>query len=159
MASLLCGIAVDPGFLVAARAAQLVFGLMLGVFLLTLVDRHQRRVPQAGTILIALSLTGYQLLISSQGTQLPFGAAAAPMLPIGLGLGAIGAQLSGLTLSRVHNEDAGSAAGLFNTAMQSGTTLGLAMASFVFFNHAPAGSHGTTVTTAFAGSIWYVITA
>ncbi|NEB77615.1 MFS transporter [Streptomyces sp. SID14478] len=176
-------------------AAQLTFGLMLGVFLLTWVlfmqdglgltpwqfapaniaisvggmagatlasrwtVRHQRRVPQAGALLIALTLTGYRLLITSQGTELSFVAAAAPMLLIGVGLGAIGAQLSGLTLGQVHNDDAGSAAGLFNTAMQLGTTLGLAMASLVFFKHAPAGSHGATVTTAFAGSIWYILAA
>ncbi|GGY64336.1 MFS transporter [Streptomyces xanthochromogenes] len=176
-------------------AAQLVFGLMLGVFLLTWVlfmqdglglspwqfapaniaisvggmagamlaskyaGRHQRRIPQAGTLLIALTLLGYQLLISSYGTHLPFAAAAAPMLLIGTGLGAIGAGLSGLTLSQIRHDDAGSAAGLFNTAMQLGTTLGLATASVIFFDHAPAGSHGTTVTTAFAGTIWYIVAA
>ncbi|MFJ4713572.1 MFS transporter [Streptomyces sp. NPDC088785] len=176
-------------------AAQLVFGLMLGLFLLTWVlfmqdglgltpwqfapaniaisvggvagamlasrwaVRHQRRVPQAGAVLIALTLGGYQLLITRQGAELPFAAAAAPMLLVGVGLGAIGAQLSGLTLGQVRDDDAGSAAGLFNTAMQLGTTLGLAAASFVFFDHAPAGSHGATVADAFAGSIWYVIAA
>ncbi|MFF3214353.1 MFS transporter [Streptomyces sp. NPDC002886] len=176
-------------------AAQLLFGLFLGVFLLTWVlfmqdglgltpwqfapaniaisvggmagamlaskwaTRHQRRVPQAGTALIALTLIAYQLMISSQGTHMPFAAAAAPMILIGIGLGAIGAGLSALTLSQVSNDDAGSAAGLFNTAMQLGTALGLAMASFIFFNHAPAGSHGATVTTAFAETAWYVIAA
>ncbi|MFE4633604.1 MFS transporter [Streptomyces sp. NPDC056773] len=174
-------------------AAQLLFGLMLGVFLLTWVlfmqdglgltpwqfapaniaisaggmagamlaskgsARHLRRVPQAGTVLIALTLTGYQLLICHHGTHTPFAAAAAPMLLIGIGLGAIGSGLSALTLSQVTGDDAGSAAGLFNTAMQLGTALGLATASFIFFNHAPAGSHGTTVTSAFAGTLWYVI--
>ncbi|WP_199846636.1 MFS transporter [Streptomyces sp. CB01201] len=176
-------------------AAQLVFGLMLGVFLLTWVlfmqdglgltpwqfapaniaisvggmagamlaskwaARHLRRIPQAGTLLIVCTLACYQLLISGYGTHLPFAAAAAPMLLIGVGLGAIGAGLSGLTLSRIHNDDAGSAAGLFNTAMQLGTALGLATASLIFFDHAPAGSHGTAVTTAFAGTIWYIIAA
>ncbi|MGW8730674.1 MFS transporter [Streptomyces sp. NPDC055808] len=176
-------------------AAQLVFGLMLGVFLLTWVlfmqdglgltpwqfapaniaisvggmagamlaskfaGRHLRRVPQAGTLLIALTLVGYQLLICSHGTHLPFAAAAAPMLLIGTGLGALGAGLSGLTLSQVGVDNAGSAAGLFNTAIQLGTALGLATASVIFFNQAPAGSHGVAVTTAFAGTIWYLIAA
>ncbi|MGW5736416.1 MULTISPECIES: MFS transporter [Streptomyces] len=176
-------------------AAQLLFGLMLGVFLLTWVlfmqdglgltpwqfapaniaisaggmagamlaskaaARHLRRAPQAGTVLIALTLTGYQQLISHHGTHMPFVAAAAPMLLVGIGLGAIGSGLSALTLSQVTGDDAGSAAGLFNTAMQLGTALGLATASFIFFNHAPAGSHGATVTTAYAGTLWYVIAA
>ncbi|MEU4729005.1 hypothetical protein [Streptomyces sp. NPDC023588] len=43
--------------------------------------------------------------------------------------------------------------------MQLGTALGIATASVVFFNHAPAGSHDSTVTHAFAGSVWYVIAA
>lgn len=52
------------------------------------------------------------------------------------------------TLSQVGHEAVGSAAGLFHTAMQLGTTLGIATASVAFFNHAPAGSHDTTMTHA-----------
>ncbi|WP_206302866.1 MFS transporter [Streptomyces sp. WAC 01529] len=176
-------------------AAQLVFGLVSGVFLLTWVlfmqsglgltpgqfapasvaislggmagamlaskwaGTHMRRVPQAGAVLIAATLVGYQLLVSAQQTGTPFVAAVAPMILVGAGFGMVGAGLAGLTLSQVGHEDAGSAAGLFNTAMQLGTALGIAMASVVFFDHAPAGSHGTTVTEAFAGSVWYVVAA
>ncbi|MFH8562485.1 hypothetical protein [Streptomyces sp. NPDC017988] len=43
--------------------------------------------------------------------------------------------------------------------MQLGTALGTATASVVFLDHAPAGSHGTTVTDAFAGSVWCVVAA
>ncbi|MEU1673848.1 MFS transporter [Streptomyces roseifaciens] len=173
-------------------AAQLVFGLVSGVFLLTwtlfmqeglgfspaqfapgsiavsiggmagamlaskVAARQARRVPQAGAVLVAITLAGYHLLITAQGTGLPFAAAVAPMVLFGAGFGMIGAGLAGLTLSQVGHEDAGSASGLFNTAMQLGTALGIAAASVVFFTHAPAGSHGTTVTSAFTGTIWYV---
>ncbi|MFF5130157.1 MFS transporter [Streptomyces syringium] len=173
-------------------AAQLVFGLVSGVFLLTwtlfmqeglgfspaefapgsiavsiggmagamlaskATARQARRVPQAGAVLVALTLVGYHLLITAQGTGLPFAAAVAPMVLFGAGFGMIGAGLAGLTLGQVGHEDAGSASGLFNTAMQLGTALGIALASVVFFRHAPAGSHGATVTGAFAGAIWYV---
>ncbi|MFV8128204.1 MFS transporter [Streptomyces syringium] len=173
-------------------AAQLVFGLVSGVFLLTwtlfmqeglgfspaefapgsiavsiggmagamlaskVAARQARRVPQAGAVLVAVTLVGYHLLITAQGTGLPFAAAVAPMILFGAGFGMIGAGLAGLTLGQVGHEDAGSASGLFNTAMQLGTALGIALASVVFFRHAPAGSHGTTVTGAFAGAIWYV---
>ncbi|MEU2852145.1 MFS transporter [Streptomyces syringium] len=173
-------------------AAQLVFGLVSGVFLLTwtlfmqeglgfspaefapgsiavsiggmagamlaskVTVRQARRVPQAGAVLVAVTLVGYHLLITAQGTALPFAAAVAPMILFGAGFGMIGAGLAGLTLGQVGHEDAGSASGLFNTAMQLGTALGIALASVVFFTHAPAGSHGATVTGAFAGTIWYV---
>ncbi|MFI8940949.1 MFS transporter [Streptomyces syringium] len=173
-------------------AAQLVFGLVSGVFLLTwtlfmqeglgfspaefapgsiavsiggmagamlaskVTARQARRVPQAGAVLVAVTLVGYHLLITAQGTALPFAAAVAPMILFGAGFGLIGAGLAGLTLGQVGHEDAGSASGLFNTAMQLGTALGIALASVVFFTHAPAGSHGATVTGAFAGTVWYV---
>ncbi|WP_370419078.1 MFS transporter [Streptomyces sp. QH1-20] len=173
-------------------AAQLVFGLVSGVFLLTwtlfmqeglgfspagfapgsiavsiggmagamlaskVTVRQARRVPQAGAVLVAVTLVGYHLLITAQGTALPFAAAVAPMILFGAGFGMIGAGLAGLTLGQVGHEEAGSASGLFNTAMQLGTALGIALASVVFFTHAPAGSHGATVTGAFAGTIWYV---
>ncbi|GGR86708.1 MFS transporter [Streptomyces aureoverticillatus] len=176
-------------------AAQLVFGLVSGVFLLTWtlfmqdglglsagqfapgsiavsiggmagamlaskwVTDHARRVPQAGALLVALTLVGYHLLITAQGTGLPFAAAVAPMVLFGAGFGMIGAGLAGLALGQVEPENAGSASGLFNTAMQLGTAMGIALASVVFFVHAPAGSHGTTVTNAFAGTIWYVVGA
>ncbi len=43
--------------------------------------------------------------------------------------------------------------------MQLGTALGIATASVVFCNHAPAGSHGHALTEAFAGGVWYVVAA
>lgn len=125
----------------------------------TWAGAHLRRVPQAGVALIALTLVGYQLLVSAQQTGMPFVAAVAPVILVGAGFGMVGAGLAGLTLSQVGHHDAGSAAGPFNTAMQLGTALGIATASLVFFNHASAGSHGITVTHAFAGSVWYVIAA
>lgn len=82
-----------------------------------------------------------------------------PMLPVGLGLGMIGAALTDMTLRRVDHDHAGSASGLFNTATQLGIALGTALTAVVFFAHAPAASHGTTVTAAFTGTLWYVIAA
>ncbi|MFD8790873.1 hypothetical protein [Streptomyces vinaceus] len=43
--------------------------------------------------------------------------------------------------------------------MQLGTALGIASASVVFFQYAPAGSRGATATDAFAGSVRYVFAA
>lgn len=153
------GLGLSPGQFAPASVAISIGGMAGAMLASKWAGRHMRRVPQAGAVLIALTLAGYQLLVSGQGTGMPFVAAVAPMVLVGSGFGMIGAGLAGLTLSQAGDEDAGSAAGLFNTAMQLGTALGIATASVVFFNHAPAGSHGTTVTSAFAGSIWYVIAA
>ncbi|MFH8347870.1 MFS transporter [Streptomyces sp. NPDC018045] len=153
------GLGLSPGRFAPASVAISVGGMAGAMLASKWAARHMRRVPQAGVLLVAVTLACYQLLVSGQGTGMPFAAAVAPMVLLGFGFGMIGAGLAGLTLSQVDHEDAGSAAGLFNTAMQLGTALGIALASVVFFDHAPAGSHGTTVTSAFAGSVWYVIAA
>ncbi|MFJ8648389.1 MFS transporter [Streptomyces sp. NPDC093546] len=153
------GLGLSPGQFAPASVAISLGGMAGAMLASKWTGRHLRRVPQAGAVLIAFTLVGYQLLVSAQQTGMPFVAAVAPMILVGAGFGMVGAGLAGLTLSQVGHEDAGSAAGLFNTAMQLGTALGIATASVVFFHHAPAGSHGTTVTHAFAGSVWYVIAA
>ncbi|MEU7191557.1 MFS transporter [Streptomyces sp. NPDC045369] len=153
------GLGLSPGQFAPASVAISIGGMAGAMLASKWAARHMRRVPQAGVLLVAVTLVGYQLLVNGQGTGTPFAAAVAPMILLGFGFGMIGAGLAGLTLSQVDHEDAGSAAGLFNTAMQLGTAMGIALASVVFFTHAPAGSHGTTVTSAFAGSIWYVIAA
>ncbi|MBW5422011.1 MFS transporter [Streptomyces sp. BG9H] len=153
------GLGLTPGQFAPASVAISIGGMAGAMLASKWAGRHLRRVPQAGAVLIAVTLVGYQLMVSAEQTETPFAAAVAPMILLGVGFGMVGAGLAGLTLSQVGHEDAGSAAGLFNTAMQLGTALGIAMASVVFFSHAPAGSHGTTVTHAFAGSVWYVIAA
>lgn len=135
-------------------------GEMAGAWLaMSLAVRHGRRAPQAGALLAAATLCGYAWLIAEQNTGLPPVLTVLPMLPVGLGLGMIGAALADMTLRQVDHDHAGSASGLFNTSTQLGIALGTALTAVVFFAHSPAGSHGTTVTAAFTGTLWYVITA
>ncbi|MEV6279254.1 MFS transporter [Nocardia sp. NPDC051832] len=144
----------------APGAAAVAIGGMGGAMLASkLVVTHARRVPQAGASLLALTLLGYELLVGSRGTGVGLVAAVAPMLALGCGFGMIGAGLAALALGQVDPADIGSASGVFNTALQVGTALGVALASVAYFVGAPAGSHGTEVTTAFAGALWYVICA
>ncbi|WP_212764867.1 MFS transporter [Streptomyces sp. I05A-00742] len=179
----------------AGLSAQLVFGLLSGVFFLTwavftqdglglsprqaatgfvaasvgemagawlamsLAGRYGGRAPRAGALLAAATLGGYAWLITEQNTALSPVLTLLPMLPAGLGLGMIGAALADMTLRQVDHDHAGSASGLFNTSTQLGIALGTASTAVVFFAHSPAGSHGTTVTAAFTGSLWYVIAA
>ncbi|OII65167.1 MFS transporter [Streptomyces sp. CC53] len=150
------GLGLSPGRFAPASIAVSIGGMAGAMLASKWVTDHARRVPQAGALLVALTLAGYHLLVTGQGTALPFAAAVAPMILFGAGFGMIGAGLAGLALGQVEPENAGSASGLFNTAMQLGTAVGIALASVTFFVHAPAGSHGTPVTGAFAGTIWYV---
>ncbi|WP_367129675.1 MULTISPECIES: MFS transporter [Streptomyces] len=153
------GLALSPGqaalgFVVAS------LGEMGGAWLaMSLAARLGRRAPQAGALLAAASLGGYAWIIADQGTGLSLALTVAPMLLVGLGLGMIGAVLADMTLGQVEGGNAGSASGVFNTSTQLGIALGTALTTVVFFAHSPAGSRGTAVTTAFTGTIWYVIGA
>ncbi|WP_336006671.1 MFS transporter [Streptomyces sp. KLMMK] len=153
------GLALSPsqaalGFVMAS------LGEMAGAWLtMSLAACQGRRAPQAGALLAAAALGGYAWLIADQGTSLPLVWTVAPMLVVGLGLGLIGAALAEMTLGQADHGSAGSASGVFNTSTQLGIALGTALTSVVFFARCPAGSRGATVTTAFTGTICYVIGA
>ncbi|WP_218026720.1 MFS transporter [Nocardia inohanensis] len=153
------GLGLSPARFAPAAAAIAVGGMGGAMLASKLVLAQARRVPQAGALLVALTLIGYDLLVSGEQTAVPFAAAVAPMLAVGCGFGMIGAGLAGLALGEVDPQDMGAASGVFNTAMQVGTALGIALVSVVYFVHAPAGSTGTVVTGAFADALWYVIGA
>jgi hypothetical protein len=51
----------------------------------------------------------------------------------GLGLGAVIAPLADIVLARVPKQDAGSASGVFNTALQIGNSVGIALVGVIFF--------------------------
>jgi EmrB/QacA subfamily drug resistance transporter len=151
------GLGLTPGRAAAGFVAASL-GEMGGAWLaMHLVRRHGRAVPQAGALLAAATLSGYHHLITTEGTGMGTVLAAAPMLAVGLGLGMIGAPLADLTLGEVAHHHAGSASGLFNTATQLGIALGTALTTVVLFTHISAGARGPAVSTAFAGSLWYVI--
>ncbi|MEU1673845.1 MFS transporter [Streptomyces roseifaciens] len=153
------GLALVPGQAALGFVAASL-GEMGGAWLvMSLAARLGRRAPQAGALLAAASLGGYAWIIADQGTGLSLALTVAPMLLVGLGLGMVGAALADMTLSRVDGDHAGSASGVFNTSTQLGIALGTALTTVVFFAHSPAGSRGTAVTTAFTGTIWYVIGA
>ena len=51
----------------------------------------------------------------------------------GLGLGAVIAPLADIVLDRVPHQDAGSASGVFNTGLQLGNSIGIALIGVIFF--------------------------
>ncbi|MEV6073317.1 MFS transporter [Nocardia sp. NPDC052001] len=153
------GLGLSAAQFAPAAAAVAVGGMGGAMFASKLVVAQARRVPQAGALLVALTLAGYQLMVTAQGTGVPVPAAIAPMLALGCGFGMIGAGVAALALGQVDPADMGSASGVFNTAMQVGTAVGIALASVVYFVHAPAGSEGLEVTTAFAAALRYAIGA
>lgn len=153
------GLGLSPAHFAPAAAAVAVGGMGGAMLASKLALAQARRVPQAGALLVALTLLGYHLLISGSGTGVSFAAAVAPMLALGCGFGMVGAGLAGSALGQVDPADMGSASGVFNTAMQVGAALGIALASVAYFVHAPAGSRGVEVTDAFSTTLWWVISA
>jgi hypothetical protein len=55
------------------------------------------------------------------------------LVGIGLGLGAVIAPLADIVLARVPAQDAGSASGVFNTGLQLGNSIGIAVIGVIFF--------------------------
>jgi hypothetical protein len=55
------------------------------------------------------------------------------LIVIGLGMGAVLAPLADILLAGVRKEDAGSASGVFNTSIQVGASIGVALIGVIFF--------------------------
>jgi hypothetical protein len=55
------------------------------------------------------------------------------LLAAGLGLGTVIAPLADIVLDRVPRQDAGSASGVFNTGLQVGNSIGIAVIGVIFF--------------------------
>ncbi|MYT22641.1 MFS transporter, partial [Streptomyces sp. SID7760] len=75
---------------------------------------------------------------------------------IGFGLGMVSGPLADLSLARVPHEDAGSASGLFNTAIHLGIALGTALTGVVFFAVTGGSPDGAVNRDAFVTVLWWV---
>ncbi|MFJ2770497.1 hypothetical protein [Streptomyces sp. NPDC087300] len=112
--------------------------------------------PQTGALFAVASMTLYGLEISSRQADLTLLTMAVPLLLLGLAFGAIGGPLADMSLAEVPHENAGSASGLFNTAVHLGIALGTALTALVFFS-ATGGSPDAAVNRdAFTGVLWWV---
>ena len=98
-----------------------------------LAPKFGRGVTMAGALLTA---AGMATLI---GTTAHYGAAVTTwdlvpgLAAAGLGLGAVIAPLADIVLARVPQRDAGSASGVFNTGLQLGNSIGIALIGVIFF--------------------------
>jgi hypothetical protein len=75
----------------------------------------------------------------------------------GFGLGTVIAPLADIVLDRVPRQDAGSASGLFNTGLQLGNSIGIAVIGVIFFGL--LGSQSGAAATAVAPSLRTGLTA
>jgi EmrB/QacA subfamily drug resistance transporter len=118
--------------------------------------RFGRRLPQAGALISLSSMAAYGLEIGSRQADLTLLTMTAPVVLIGFGLGMVGGPLADMALAEVPHENAGSASGLFNTAMHLGIALGTALTALVFFAATNGSPDGALNRDAFTSVLWWV---
>ncbi|MBZ4322685.1 MFS transporter [Streptomyces sp. SCA2-4] len=150
------GLDMSP-VMAAAAFVLLALGELAGATVaMKTAGRFGRRLPQAGVLVVLGSMAAYGLQIGSRQGGLTLLAMTAPVVLIGFGFGMVGGPLTDLSLARVPHESAGSASGLFNTAMHLGIALGTALTALVFFAGAGGSSDGAANREAFTGVLWRV---
>lgn len=150
------GLDMSP-LMAAAAFVLLALGELAGATVaMKTAGRFGRRLPRTGALLALVATAAYGLQVSSRQADLTLLAMAVPVVLIGFGLGMVGGPLADMSLANVPHEKAGSASGLFNTAMHLGIALGTALTALVFFSATGSSPDGAVNRDAFTGVLWWV---
>jgi len=98
-----------------------------------LAPRFGRGVTMAGALITAAGMTGLIATTYHYGAAVTTWELVPGLVGVGLGLGAVIAPLADIVLDRVPHQDAGSASGVFNTGLQVGNSIGIAVIGVIFF--------------------------
>jgi MFS family permease len=99
----------------------------------------------AGAVAVLLaSLAAVAILVVQQGAALSGWALLAPVIGVGLGMGAVLNALFGTAMAEIRPEQAGAASGVVNTTVQLGTATGIALFGTVFFTRLDGGYESAT---------------
>ena len=98
-----------------------------------LAPRFGRGVTMAGALIIAGGMAVLIADVHHYGAAVTTLDLAPGLVAAGLGLGAVIAPLADIVLARVPRQDAGSASGVFNTGLQVGNSIGIAVIGVIFF--------------------------
>jgi EmrB/QacA subfamily drug resistance transporter len=98
-----------------------------------LAPRFGRGVTMAGALVIAAGMVGMIAAVHRYGAAVTTWELVPGLVGAGLGLGAVIAPLADIVLDRVPHQDAGSASGVFNTGLQVGNSIGIAVIGVIFF--------------------------
>jgi EmrB/QacA subfamily drug resistance transporter len=98
-----------------------------------LAPRFGRGVTMAGALIIAAGMAGLIATTNHYGVAVTTWDLVPGLVAAGLGLGAVIAPLADIVLARVPRQDAGSASGVFNTGLQLGNSIGIALIGVIFF--------------------------
>jgi EmrB/QacA subfamily drug resistance transporter len=98
-----------------------------------LAPRFGRGVTMAGALIIAGAMASLIEIVHHYGATVTTWDLVPSLAAAGLGLGAVIAPLADVVLSRVPVQEAGSASGVFNTGLQLGNSIGIALIGVIFF--------------------------
>jgi len=98
-----------------------------------LAPRFGRGVTMAGALIIAAGMGSLIVVVHHYGAVVSTWDLVPGLVAAGLGLGAVIAPLADIVLDRVHAQHAGSASGVFNTGLQLGNSIGIAVIGVIFF--------------------------
>ncbi len=98
-----------------------------------LAPRFGRGVTMAGALIIAAGMGSLIGIVHHYGVGVSTWDLVPGLVAAGLGLGAVIAPLADIVLDRVPAQHAGSASGVFNTGLQLGNSIGIALIGVIFF--------------------------
>jgi len=115
-----------------------------------LAPRFGRGVTMAGALIIAGGMAALIADVHHYGPAVTTWDLVPGLVAAGLGLGAVIAPLADIVLARVPRQDAGAASGVFNTGLQLGNSIGIAVIGVIFFGMlgSQAGAAATAVAPA-----------
>jgi MFS family permease len=98
-----------------------------------LAPRFGRGVSMAGAAVMAAAMAGLIATVHHYGAAVSTWDVVPALILAGLGMGAVLAPLADIVLDRVPAQHAGSASGVFNTSLQLGASIGVAVIGVIFF--------------------------
>jgi EmrB/QacA subfamily drug resistance transporter len=98
-----------------------------------LAPRFGRGVTMAGAAVMAAAMAGLIATVHHYGVAVTTWDMVPALVLAGLGMGAVLAPLADIVLDRVPAQHAGSASGVFNTSLQLGASIGVAVIGVIFF--------------------------
>jgi EmrB/QacA subfamily drug resistance transporter len=98
-----------------------------------LAPRFGRGVTMAGALIMAAAMAGLIASVHHYGTAVTTWDLVPSLVAAGLGLGAVIAPLADIVLAGVPAREAGAASGVFNTGLQIGNSIGIAVIGVIFF--------------------------
>jgi Na+/melibiose symporter-like transporter len=98
-----------------------------------LAPKFGRGVTMTGALVMAAGMASLIAIVHHYGAAVTTWDMAPALVAAGIGMGGLLAPLADILLDGVQPQDAGSASGIFNTSLQVGASIGVAVIGVIFF--------------------------